>query len=206
MVPAPWRATGIMLRVGTDPARTECDEASSDGEPSTAGTYTTDGDEITFDDSYCEYTRVESNPVTYTFEWDGEVLAPAARGQLDLDAPVSTYVDRPFDTHGATVRQLVAMRSGFPTTDVGNDQTRMAADLGRTWTTREWLAAIPTDARGSARWAASPATTASTTARAELRSDQAARRLSLIRNRPPPTAPSPSNSEVHGASPPVAGS
>ena len=140
---------------------------------------------------------------TYTA---AEVLAPATRGQLDLDAPVSTYVDRPFDTHGATVRQLVAMRSGFPTTDVGNDQTRMAADLGRTWTTREWLAAIPTDAGGSARWAASPATTASTTARAELRSDQAARRLSLIRNRPPPTAPSPSNSEIHGASPPVAGS
>jgi D-alanyl-D-alanine carboxypeptidase len=80
---------------------------------------------------------------TYTA---AEVLALAARGQLDLDAPVSTYVDLPFDTQGATVRQLLAMRSGFPTTDVGNDATRMAADLGRTWTTSEWLAAIPTDA------------------------------------------------------------
>ncbi|MGZ4766066.1 MAG: serine hydrolase domain-containing protein [Ilumatobacteraceae bacterium] len=80
---------------------------------------------------------------TYTA---AEVLALAARGQLNLDAPVSTYVDLSFDTHGATVRQLLAMRSGFPTTDAGNDATRMAADLGRTWTESEWLAAIPADA------------------------------------------------------------
>ena len=50
-------------------------EIDGTGEPSVAGTYTTDGDEITFDDAYCEYMRAESNPVTYTFEWDGEVLS-----------------------------------------------------------------------------------------------------------------------------------
>jgi hypothetical protein len=41
----------------------------------TAGTYTTDGDEITVDDIHCEFVRPDSNPVTYTFEWDGELLS-----------------------------------------------------------------------------------------------------------------------------------
>jgi len=80
---------------------------------------------------------------TYTA---AEVMLLSARGQLDLDAPVSTYVDLSFDTKGATVRQLLAMRSGFPTTDIGTDATRLAANLGRTWTESEWLAAIPADA------------------------------------------------------------
>jgi len=80
---------------------------------------------------------------TYTA---AEVMLLSARGQLDLDAPVSTYVDLSFDTKGATVRQLLAMRSGFPTTDFGTDATRLAANLGRTWTESEWLAAIPADA------------------------------------------------------------
>ena len=55
----------------------------------TEGTYTIDGDEITFtDDSYCEANAPGSNPVTYTFEWDGEVL---------------TFVDNPDDTCAARV-------------------------------------------------------------------------------------------------------
>jgi hypothetical protein len=55
----------------------------------TEGTYTTDGDEITFeDDSYCEANAPGSNPVTYTFEWDGEVL---------------TFGDNPDDTCAARV-------------------------------------------------------------------------------------------------------
>jgi hypothetical protein len=46
------------------------------GDTFTEGTYTTDGDEITFEtDSYCEANAPGSNPVTYTFEWDGEVLS-----------------------------------------------------------------------------------------------------------------------------------
>ncbi len=40
------------------------------------GTYTVDGDEITIEnDSFCETVAPDSNPVTYTFEWDGEVLS-----------------------------------------------------------------------------------------------------------------------------------
>ena len=45
------------------------------GEMVTEGTYTIDGDEITYDDSYCETVAPDSNPATYTFEWDGEVLS-----------------------------------------------------------------------------------------------------------------------------------
>jgi hypothetical protein len=45
------------------------------GDTFTEGTYTIDGDEITFvNDSYCEANAPGSNPATYTFEWDGEVL------------------------------------------------------------------------------------------------------------------------------------
>jgi hypothetical protein len=46
------------------------------GDTFTEGTYTVDGDEITFaNDTYCETVAPDSNPVTYTFEWDGEVLS-----------------------------------------------------------------------------------------------------------------------------------
>ena len=59
------------------------------GETFTEGTYTTDGDEITFvNDSYCEANAPGSNPVTYTFEWDGEVF---------------TFGDNPDDTCAARV-------------------------------------------------------------------------------------------------------
>ncbi len=51
--------------------------------------------------------------VTKTFV-AAEVLLLAARGAIDLDAPVTDYVDLPFDTGGATVHQLATMQSGFP--------------------------------------------------------------------------------------------
>ena len=61
---------------------------SGGGSTFTEGTYTVDGDEITFpDDSFCEVNSPGSNPVTYTFEWDGEVLSFA-------DTPDDTCADR----------------------------------------------------------------------------------------------------------------
>ncbi|MFN8191094.1 MAG: serine hydrolase domain-containing protein [Nocardioidaceae bacterium] len=51
--------------------------------------------------------------VTKTFV-GAEVLLLASRGEVDLDAPVSRYVDLPFDTGGATVRQAATMTSAFP--------------------------------------------------------------------------------------------
>lgn len=63
------------------------------GDAFTEGTYTTDGDEITFEtDSYCEANAPGSTPETYTFEWDGEVL---------------TFVDNPDDMCADRANTLV---------------------------------------------------------------------------------------------------
>lgn len=43
-----------------------------------------------------------------------EALTLAQRGELDLDRPVSSYVRLPFRDNGATVRQALQMRTGFP--------------------------------------------------------------------------------------------
>ena len=43
-----------------------------------------------------------------------EVMLLSARGLVDLDAPITDYVELPFDTRDATVRMLLAMSSGFP--------------------------------------------------------------------------------------------
>jgi D-alanyl-D-alanine carboxypeptidase len=75
--------------------------------------------------------------VTKTFV-AAEVLRLAADGRIDLDAPVATYVDLPFDTGGATIRQLATMRSGFPL--FAPDATLVplvAKDLTRLWTARD---------------------------------------------------------------------
>jgi D-alanyl-D-alanine carboxypeptidase len=80
---------------------------------------------------------------TYTA---AEVMLLAGRGLVDLDAPITDYVDVPFDTQGATVRQVLAMRSGFPATTTEADQTAQAADLNREWTVSESLATLPADA------------------------------------------------------------
>ena len=51
--------------------------------------------------------------ITKTFV-AAEVMKLVGQGQVNLDAPVSDYVSVPFDTRGATVRQVLGMRSGFP--------------------------------------------------------------------------------------------
>ena len=65
---------------------------------------------------------------------------------IDLDAPITDYVELPFDAGGATVREVLGMRSGFPAKDPGTDASLVAADLSRVWTPAEWLATIPADA------------------------------------------------------------
>lgn len=83
--------------------------------------------------------------VSKTFT-SAEVLVLSSRGLVDLDAPITNYVDVPFDTAGATVQQLLAMRSGFPDYAIDQWATNIAADLGRIWTFDEILAALPADA------------------------------------------------------------
>ena len=88
---------------------------------------------------------LQSISKTYTA---AEVMLLAGRGLVDLDAPITDYVDVPFDTQGATVRQLLAMRSGFPDYTTEASQTAIAEDLDREWTVSEALATLPEDAEG----------------------------------------------------------
>lgn len=75
-----------------------------------------------------------------------EVLLLSSRGLVDLDKPITDYIEVPFDTQGATVRQLLAMRSGFPDYTTDPYLATVAADLGREWTVSEMLATLPADA------------------------------------------------------------
>ena len=71
------------------------------------------------------------------------ILRLAQDGQMDLDAPISDYLgDLPVDSNGATVREVLAMRSGIgETTSAQVDAVR--ADCSRVWTRKEILAGIP---------------------------------------------------------------
>jgi D-alanyl-D-alanine carboxypeptidase len=77
--------------------------------------------------------------VTMTFV-AAEVLALARAGKIDLDAPLSRYVRLPFDRYGATVRQALAMRSGFPEHDTNALVAAALADPARHFTPSEALA------------------------------------------------------------------
>jgi D-alanyl-D-alanine carboxypeptidase len=72
-----------------------------------------------------------------------EVLLLASRGLVDLDAPLSAYVTAPFDLATTTVRQTLAMRTGFPDYLLGPYQKTIATDLNRSWTPDEVLATMP---------------------------------------------------------------
>ncbi len=91
--------------------------------------------------------------ITKTFV-AAEVMRLAGEGLVDLDAPVTDYVAVPFDTGGATVRQVLAMRSGFPL-DPFEEVVRAAAeDLERSWTTADSIALADADGprQGSLGW------------------------------------------------------
>jgi len=86
--------------------------------------------------------------VTKTFV-AAEVVQLASRGLVNLDAPLADYVSIPFDAKGATVRQALAMRSGFPEFTDGDFMTTVAANLNREWTVADDLALIPAKATGT---------------------------------------------------------
>ena len=74
-----------------------------------------------------------------------EVMRLAGQGLVDLDAPVTDYVSVPFDTKGATVRQVLGMRSGFPLDPFEAMVEAAAVDLDRSWTTTEAIALADAD-------------------------------------------------------------
>jgi D-alanyl-D-alanine carboxypeptidase len=79
--------------------------------------------------------------ITKTFT-AAEVLHLADLGLLELDAPVSDYVDLPFNPKGATVRQLLNMRSGFPADPWDEFDQLVAADVSRSLSDQEVLGLV----------------------------------------------------------------
>lgn len=69
-----------------------------------------------------------------------EVLLLASQGKIGLDAPVTDYVSLPFETNGATVRQLATMMSGFPGPPDAALNELVPEDLARAWTAEEIVA------------------------------------------------------------------
>ncbi len=74
--------------------------------------------------------------VTKTFV-AAEVLLLASQGKIDLDAPVTKYVTLPFETNGATIRQLATMMSGFPGEPEDALNKQVPKDLSHVWTAQE---------------------------------------------------------------------
>jgi D-alanyl-D-alanine carboxypeptidase len=75
--------------------------------------------------------------VTKTFV-AAEVLRLVEEGKVQLDSPASTYLDSPLLAQGATVRDLLAMRSGIP-----QDVVDTIGDTTKPWTARRALAGVP---------------------------------------------------------------
>lgn len=78
-----------------------------------------------------------------------QVMQLVEGGEVSLDAPASDYLpaDFTFDTNGATIRQLLSMRSGIPDWYGDAMEERMAADRSRAWEPDEILALVPADRR-----------------------------------------------------------
>lgn len=90
--------------------------------------------------------------VTKTFV-AAEVMRLVGEGRINLDAPVTDYVPVSFDARGATVRQVLGMRAGFPMDQVLQVRETAAEDLDRSWSIADSLAFVephgPRDVLGS---------------------------------------------------------
>ena len=78
-----------------------------------------------------------------------QVMQLVEAGDISLDAPATEYLpaDFTFDTNGATVRQLLGMRSGIPDWYGDAMERQMAADRSRAWQLDEVLALVGPDRR-----------------------------------------------------------
>ena len=87
----------------------------------------------------------------------------ADRGLVDLDEPISRYVDLPVKDNGATVRQLLNMRSGLRDYVGGPQFDKAAQNLDRHWSPDEALRDVPdeVDTAGAACTTTSSAATGS---------------------------------------------
>ena len=80
--------------------------------------------------------------ITKTFT-AAEVVLLASRGLVDLHSPVSAYVPLPFQDNGATVEQVLRMRSGFQDSTGDTWGPRIDADPDVHITPAEVLAEVP---------------------------------------------------------------
>ncbi len=76
--------------------------------------------------------------ITWSFT-AAEVLLLAERGELDLDAPASTYVPVRQVANGATVRQLLAHRAGIPDPGAEVYEEPLSSEPDAHWTTERFL-------------------------------------------------------------------
>jgi D-alanyl-D-alanine carboxypeptidase len=76
-----------------------------------------------------------------------QVMQLVEAGEISLDAPATEYLpaDFTFDTNGATIRQLLGMRSGIPDWYSDVMESQMAADRTRIWTIDEVFALVGPD-------------------------------------------------------------
>jgi D-alanyl-D-alanine carboxypeptidase len=86
-------------------------------------------------------TSMAAANITKTFV-AAEVMLLVKAGKVDLDKPISTYLQHKLTANQATVRQHLSMTSGVP--DFGNDDYReldkaVAAAPGRHWTREQTL-------------------------------------------------------------------
>jgi len=72
-----------------------------------------------------------------------EVVLLASRGLVDLHSPVSAYVPLPFQDNGATVEQVLRMRSGFQDSTGDTWRLRIDADPDVHITPADVLAEVP---------------------------------------------------------------
>ena len=75
--------------------------------------------------------------ITKTFT-AAEVMLLSERGQVDLDAPASKYIDIPQVANGATIRQLLAQRGG-----VAESRAAGLGDRDVAWSTAKYLTFVP---------------------------------------------------------------
>ena len=83
--------------------------------------------------------------VTKTFT-AAEVLLLSERDLVDLDAPITDYVDLPFDARGATVRQLLNMSSGFPEDPIEAIDAAAIADPDHDYAVGDEISLVDPDA------------------------------------------------------------
>ena len=92
-------------------------------------------------------SAMSAGSVTKTFV-AAEVVRLAGEGLVDLDDPVEDHLTLPFDGRGATVREVLGMRSGYPfDPSSAFSESLTEADLDKGFTMADVLALVDPESR-----------------------------------------------------------